>query len=214
MRRSARACTASLPSRPPMPRSWAYSWTSCSGARPSIRAVDAGPGARGARGGNRQGHVAQAHDVFIEARRRLGAGRTESGGQDGELERLNGRIQALRAKTVDQGCTEAEALAPAVKVAELLDRYGLSLSELDLKRQTCEGAPSRPAVSASARSTNASRRSPRSSIAEPGARKVRTARCRAACVGRDHVLRPRPDAYQEGREAGLGFEYAPDLGNG
>lgn len=87
-----------------------------------------------------QGMPPQARDVFNEARRRLGAASAESGGRDADLDRLIGRIQALRAKTVDQGCTEAEALAAAEKVAELLDRYGLSLSELDLKRQTCEGA--------------------------------------------------------------------------
>lgn len=56
-----------------------------------------------------------------------------------DLDRLRGRIQALRAKTVEQGCTEAEALTAAAKVAELLDRYGLSLSELELRRQICEG---------------------------------------------------------------------------
>ncbi len=56
-----------------------------------------------------------------------------------ELERVLGRIQALRSKTVDQGCTEEEALAAAAKVAELLDRYGLSLSEIDFKEQRCSG---------------------------------------------------------------------------
>src|SRR3712207_9512789 len=49
------------------------------------------------------------------------------------------RIQAWRAKTVEQGCTEQEALAAAEKVAELLDRHGLSLSELELRQQPCEG---------------------------------------------------------------------------
>jgi hypothetical protein len=49
------------------------------------------------------------------------------------------RIQALRAKTVDRGCTEEEAIAAAEKVAELLDRHGLSLSEVELKDQACEG---------------------------------------------------------------------------
>jgi len=81
-----------------------------------------------------------AGDVLAEARRRLGASVSNSGGRDADLDRLIGRIQALRAKTVDQGCTEPEALAAAEKVAEFLDRYGLSLSELDLQRQTCEGA--------------------------------------------------------------------------
>src|SRR3984893_2613560 len=58
---------------------------------------------------------------------------------DKDLARVIQRIQALRAKTVDQGCTEQEALASANKVAELLDRYGLSLSEIELRRQVCEG---------------------------------------------------------------------------
>jgi hypothetical protein len=58
---------------------------------------------------------------------------------DQDLARLMQRIQGLRAKTVGQGCTEQEALAAAEKVAELLDRYGLSLGELDFKTQPCDG---------------------------------------------------------------------------
>jgi hypothetical protein len=58
---------------------------------------------------------------------------------DTDLDRLVQRIRGLRAKTVDQGCTEPEAMAAAAKVAELLDRHGLTLNELDLRRQTCEG---------------------------------------------------------------------------
>jgi len=77
--------------------------------------------------------------VFDDIRRGLGTARPAASGRDAELDRLIGRIQALRAKTVEQGCTEQEALAAAAKVAELLDRYGLSLSELDLQRQACEG---------------------------------------------------------------------------
>ncbi|MGI4802159.1 MAG: DUF2786 domain-containing protein [Janthinobacterium lividum] len=83
-----------------------------------------------------------ARDIFTAVRRRLG---TEPGVQPGaggtaELDKLIGRIQALRAKTVEQGCTEQEAMTAAAKVAELLDRYGLSLSELDLRGQSCEGS--------------------------------------------------------------------------
>ncbi len=89
-----------------------------------IAAGDLPPGARG---------------VFDAVRRRLGTAPSAGGAKDAELDRLIGRIQALRAKTVEQGCTEQEALAAAEKVAELLDRYGLSLSELDLKQQACEG---------------------------------------------------------------------------
>jgi len=77
--------------------------------------------------------------LFGEVRRRLGTAPSAGGAKDAELDRLIGRIQALRAKTVEQGCTEQEALAAAEKVAELLDRYGLSLSELDLQQQACEG---------------------------------------------------------------------------
>jgi hypothetical protein len=49
------------------------------------------------------------------------------------------RIQALREKTVEQGCTEHEALAAAEKVAELLDRYGLSLNSIEQRAQVCAG---------------------------------------------------------------------------
>ncbi len=56
----------------------------------------------------------------------------------GQLDGLKGRIQALRAKTVDNGCTESEALAAAAKVAELLDRYDLSLSDVELREAACE----------------------------------------------------------------------------
>ena len=38
------------------------------------------------------------------------------------LDRLKTRIQGLRSKTTDNGCTESEALLTAAKVAELLDR--------------------------------------------------------------------------------------------
>jgi Protein of unknown function (DUF2786) len=79
--------------------------------------------------------------VFEEVRRRVrvsGLGRA-SRPADADLDRVLARIQALRAKTVDRGCTEEEAIAAARKVAELLDRYGLSLGEVELKDQSCEG---------------------------------------------------------------------------
>ncbi|RYY10320.1 MAG: DUF2786 domain-containing protein [Alphaproteobacteria bacterium] len=81
-------------------------------------------------------------DIFAAVRRRLGVkpGTQPGAGGTAELDKLIGRIQALRAKTVEQGCTEQEAMTAAAKVAELLDRYGLSLSELDLRGQSCEGA--------------------------------------------------------------------------
>lgn len=46
-------------------------------------------------------------------------------------------IRALMAKTVANGCTENEALAAAAKVGELMDRYGLTYSDLELKSERC-----------------------------------------------------------------------------
>jgi hypothetical protein len=54
-----------------------------------------------------------------------------------QLDGLKARIQALRAKTVDNGCTESEAMS-AAKVAELLDRYDLSLSDVEIREAACE----------------------------------------------------------------------------
>ena len=54
------------------------------------------------------------------------------------LDKLKARIQALRAKTIANGCTEGEALTAAAKVAELLDRYDLSLTEVELREAVCE----------------------------------------------------------------------------
>src|SRR6201996_9034200 len=54
------------------------------------------------------------------------------------LDKLKSRIQALRAKTIANGCTEDEALSAAVKVAELLDRHDLSLSDIEIRDETCE----------------------------------------------------------------------------
>jgi len=54
------------------------------------------------------------------------------------LDKLKTRIQALRAKTIDNGCTEDEALSAAAKVAELLDRYDLSLTDVEIRESSCE----------------------------------------------------------------------------
>lgn len=54
------------------------------------------------------------------------------------LDRLKARIQGLRAKTTDNGCTEAEAMLAAAKVAELLDRYDLSMTDIELRDAPCE----------------------------------------------------------------------------
>jgi hypothetical protein len=84
----------------------------------------------------------EVRSLFEDLRRRLLASRrsrAERGAGEAELIRVLQRIQALRAKTVEQGCTEQEALASAKKVAELLDRYGLSLSEIEMRDQACQG---------------------------------------------------------------------------
>ena len=77
--------------------------------------------------------------ALFEALRRRGDTGTPGGGGNGELDRLIAKIQALRSKTVEQGWTEQEALAAAEKVAELLDRYGLSLSVIELRNEACGG---------------------------------------------------------------------------
>lgn len=81
----------------------------------------------------------ETKSLFEALRERVGLTTGRGTSDTGDLDRLVQRIRALRAKTVEQGCTEQEALAAAEKVAELLDRHGLSLSELDLRRQSCEG---------------------------------------------------------------------------
>jgi hypothetical protein len=53
------------------------------------------------------------------------------------VDKLKTRIQGLRAKTTDNGCTEAEALLAAAKVAELLDRYDLSLTDVEIRDAPC-----------------------------------------------------------------------------
>jgi hypothetical protein len=81
----------------------------------------------------------EAVALFHELRRRIALENRRPKSRDDDLSRVIERIRGLRAKTTEQGCTEQEALAAADKVAELLDRYGLSLSEVDLRQQPCEG---------------------------------------------------------------------------
>lgn len=57
--------------------------------------------------------------------------------QHGELEKVKGRIRHLAARTVERGCSEAEALAAAQKIGELLEVYGLSMSEVELRQEIC-----------------------------------------------------------------------------
>jgi hypothetical protein len=58
-------------------------------------------------------------------------------GDPAQLDKLTARIQALSAKTIANGCTEGEALAAAAKVAELLDRYDLTLGDVEMRQAPC-----------------------------------------------------------------------------
>jgi hypothetical protein len=57
--------------------------------------------------------------------------------QDNELARVKGRIKALAEKTVANGCTEAEAMAAAEMVGRLLERYALSMDEIEVRAARC-----------------------------------------------------------------------------
>jgi hypothetical protein len=57
--------------------------------------------------------------------------------QAAELIRVKGRIKALTEKTVANGCTEAEAMAAAVMVGRLLERYALSMDEIEIRTARC-----------------------------------------------------------------------------
>lgn len=86
-----------------------------------------------------RGMPSRVRDEFQKLRARVKISVAPGRSNNTDLDRLVQRIRGLRAKTVEQGCTEQEALAAAEKVAELLDRYGLTLNELELRRQSCEG---------------------------------------------------------------------------
>jgi len=57
--------------------------------------------------------------------------------QADELARVKNRIKALTDKTVDRGCTEAEAMAAAEMVGRLLERYALSMDEIEVRETQC-----------------------------------------------------------------------------
>lgn len=57
--------------------------------------------------------------------------------QTTELARVKARIRALTEKTVSNGCTEAEALAAAEMVGRLLERYSLTMREVDVRQTPC-----------------------------------------------------------------------------
>jgi hypothetical protein len=57
--------------------------------------------------------------------------------QTAELARVKARIKALTDKTVANGCTEAEALSAAEMVGRLLERYALSMDEIEVRSAQC-----------------------------------------------------------------------------
>jgi hypothetical protein len=57
--------------------------------------------------------------------------------QAAELSRVKGRIKALTEKTVANGCTGAEAMAAADMVGRLLERYALSMDEIEIRTARC-----------------------------------------------------------------------------
>jgi len=57
--------------------------------------------------------------------------------QTNELARVKARIKALTDKTTANGCTEAEAMAAAEMVGRLLERYALSMDEIEVREARC-----------------------------------------------------------------------------
>jgi hypothetical protein len=53
--------------------------------------------------------------------------------QTAELAGVKARIKALTDKTVANGCTEAEAMSAAEMVGRLLERYALSMDEIEAR---------------------------------------------------------------------------------
>ena len=54
-----------------------------------------------------------------------------------ELARVKTRIKALTDKTIANGCTEAEAMSAAEMVGRLLERYALSMDEIEVREARC-----------------------------------------------------------------------------
>lgn len=83
------------------------------------------------------------------------------------VSRVKARIGALAEKTTSSGCTEAEALSAADMVGRLLERYALTMEQVDLRETFCSSRCSQVA-SAGARSTAVSWRSPTSATTRSG----------------------------------------------
>ncbi len=55
-----------------------------------------------------------------------------------EIDKIKTKIFHLLAKTVEAGCTEAEAMTAAEKAGELMDHYCLSISDIQIKQIDCK----------------------------------------------------------------------------
>jgi len=55
-----------------------------------------------------------------------------------EISSIKKKIHALLSKTVDNGCTENEALSAAAKAGELMDHFNLSITDIDIKQTGCK----------------------------------------------------------------------------
>lgn len=58
-------------------------------------------------------------------------------GQQKERSKVKALVRALTQRTISNGCTEAEALAAAETVGRLLERFGLSMSEIESQNVAC-----------------------------------------------------------------------------
>jgi len=58
--------------------------------------------------------------------------------QHSELDRIKLKIKALAAKTVENGCSEQEAMSAMQGVGRLLRQYNLTMSELDVRQTPCK----------------------------------------------------------------------------
>jgi hypothetical protein len=55
-----------------------------------------------------------------------------------DLNKIKNRILAMSAKTVENGCTEDEAMAAIAMVGKLLQQYNLSMDEVELRAEVCD----------------------------------------------------------------------------
>ena len=55
-----------------------------------------------------------------------------------ELTRIKKKVHALLSKTVENGCSEAEAMAAAQKAGELMDFYNLQITDIDIRDTKCK----------------------------------------------------------------------------